>query len=94
MHGKGKMTEENGASYEGEFKNNKMEGQGVKTYANGSSYTGKFKNSLQHGIGEFFSSKTGETTKQEFREGKKWTWTKNTDKEQATNPILHFKTEQ
>lgn len=70
-----------------------MDGQGAKTFANGDVYTGRFKDNLQHGVGQYFTNKTGETNKVEYREGKKWTWSKDTDKEQPVNPILHFKTD-
>ena len=71
------MTYGDGSEYDGNFKNGKMDGQGVKTFANGNVYTGKFKDNLQHGVGQLYNSKTGETTKVEYREGKKWTWAKN-----------------
>ena len=72
-----------------------MDGHGVKTFTNGDVYTGKFKDNLQHGKGELFKHKTGETVKVEYRDGKKWTWgnTKETMAEENTNPILHFKTD-
>ena len=56
------MTNPDGSSYEGEFKNGKMEGQGVKSYSNGNKLTGKFKNNLEHGVGMFFNRKNGTET--------------------------------
>ena len=67
------MTNPDGSSYEGEFKNGKMEGTGTKVYANGNTYTGTFKNNLEHGKGTVFNRKNQTETIKEFREGKPWT---------------------
>ena len=64
------LTSDDGSVYEGQFKMGKMEGQGTKTFVNGDQFSGKFKDNLQHGIGQYFKSKTGQTTKVEYRDGK------------------------
>ena len=40
------LTNEDGTTYEGQFKYGKMEGHGTKTFVNGDQYTGKFKENL------------------------------------------------
>jgi len=65
--------------YEGEFINGKMEGKGVMTWPNGNRYNGMWKNDMQHGPGMFFSAKSGKETPEEWRDGKRWTWTKAGD---------------
>ena len=45
---------ENGAIYEGDFKNDKSHGHGVFTYANGDKYTGDYKDDKRHGKGKYF----------------------------------------
>ena len=85
------MVDDDGSTYEGDFKNGKMDGNGVKTWPSGNVYTGAFRNNLQHGPGKIYKAKTGETKAEEWREGKRWTWTKNDQTEEKVNPILHYK---
>lgn len=77
--GYGVMLWPDNKRYEGEFINGKMEGKGVMTWPNGNRYNGMWKNDMQHGPGMFYSAKTGKETPEEWREGKRWTWTKAGD---------------
>lgn len=83
------LTNDDGTVYDGDFKEGKMDGRGTKIYANGDQFDGKFKENVQHGQGQFFKSKTGEKVKVEFRDGKKWTWSKNNvkSKNNPKNPL-------
>jgi len=45
-----------GASYVGEYKDNKMHGEGTFTWASGSSYVGEYKNDSVHGKGTYTSA--------------------------------------
>lgn len=72
------MTWSDQSYYEGEFLNGKMEGKGTKYWPNGNRYEGLFKNDLQHGPGIAFNKKTGKETPEDWREGKCWSWTKQT----------------
>ena len=65
-----------GTLYQGTFVNGKMEGKGLMTYYNGNSYEGFWRNNLQHGKGIFYNAKTEKVSEEEYREGKKWAWTK------------------
>lgn len=87
--GYGVMLWPDNTRYEGEFLNGKMEGKGIKTWPNGNRYEGMWKNDMQHGPGIFYSAKTGKEKPEEWREGKRWTWTKATTKGgQGTNSVL------
>ena len=44
---------EDGQTYEGEWKNDKIHGQGTFTYANGDKYVGNYKDGERHGQGTF-----------------------------------------
>lgn len=81
----GIMSWPDGSKYEGDFINGKMEGSGTKTFANGNKWTGAWKNNLQHGQGQAYNAKTGVTSKEEYREGKKWTWGHSNMKEVMDN---------
>lgn len=50
---------EDGASYEGQWKENMPNGKGFFNYANGDSYSGLFKNGKRHGHGELFQKGKG-----------------------------------
>lgn len=52
MTGKGKLTFENGDTYEGEFKNGIFHGKGTFTAAAGWTYVGEFNNGLAEGEGK------------------------------------------
>ena len=43
-YGKGKLTELDGTSHHGEWKNGKRDGEGITIYSNGNKYVGTFKN--------------------------------------------------
>jgi len=47
----GVMTDTDGAKYEGEWKDGKMDGQGVCTYTDGAKYEGEWNNNKQNGKG-------------------------------------------
>jgi len=81
-----------GSNYQGTFVNGKMEGKGIMTYANGDTFDGQWKNNLQHGQGTFFNAKTGQISEEEYREGKKWTWTRATPKPETKKRIGFKKT--
>jgi hypothetical protein len=51
--GKGKMTYECGASYEGDFVNDKYEGHGTYTWDDGDNYTGEWKDGKRNGKGAY-----------------------------------------
>ena len=70
------MEMSDGSVYEGNFEDGKFEGAGIMQYPNGSTYEGMWKNNMQHGKGTVYNAKTDTTTEEEFREGKKWAWTK------------------
>lgn len=52
MSGSGKLTFENGDTYEGEFKDGIFHGKGTFTAASGWTYVGEFKNGLADGEGK------------------------------------------
>ncbi|HFI0635201.1 TPA: hypothetical protein ACGO2X_000928 [Streptococcus suis] len=52
MNGQGKLTFENGDSYQGQFKNGIFHGKGTYTSASGWTYTGEFKNGYADGQGK------------------------------------------
>ncbi|MDW8742679.1 hypothetical protein Q7W37_06480 [Streptococcus suis] len=52
IDGKGKLTFENGDTYEGQFKNGSFNGQGTFTSKDGWSYSGRFVNGLADGKGK------------------------------------------
>ena len=84
--GRGVMMWADGSKYEGEFVNGKMEGKGTKTWANGNRYEGMWKNDLQHGHGVAFNSKTNKESAEEWKEGKRWTWTKDSRRGSEAKP--------
>ena len=51
--GKGKITYQSGAVYEGDFVNNKYEGQGTYTWDDGDEYVGQWKDGERNGKGTF-----------------------------------------
>ncbi|HFI0239935.1 TPA: hypothetical protein ACGPBH_001006 [Streptococcus suis] len=52
MNGQGKLTFENGDSYQGQFKNGIFHGKGTYTSASGWTYVGEFKNGYADGQGK------------------------------------------
>ena len=52
-HGQGTLTQSDGTTYTGEWKDGKFHGQGTLTYADGWTYTGEWKLGKQHGQGTF-----------------------------------------
>ncbi|BCP63452.1 hypothetical protein HO404_10150 [Streptococcus suis] len=52
MNGQGKLTFENGDTYEGEFSNGIFNGKGTYKSAQGWTYTGQFKNGYADGKGK------------------------------------------
>ncbi|HFR3977096.1 TPA: hypothetical protein ACHVI3_001220 [Streptococcus suis] len=52
MNGQGKLTFENGDSYQGQFKNGIFHGKGTYTSASGWTYAGEFKNGYADGQGK------------------------------------------
>lgn len=75
--GYGVMIWPDNTRYEGEFVNSKMEGRGTKFWANGNRSEGMWRNDVQHGPGVFYNHKTGSSTNEEWRDGKRWSWTKS-----------------
>jgi len=53
IYGKGKITNSNGTSYEGEIVNGRPHGKGIFTYPDGDKYEGDFVDGLPHGKGIF-----------------------------------------
>ena len=55
-HGQGKLIFEDGAFYEGEFKDDKMHGKGVLFYSPGHpAYEGDWSNDMFHGKGVLYN---------------------------------------
>ena len=51
MHGQGKLTWEDGKTYQGEFKENMRDGFGKFAFGDGRQYEGMWANGKQHGEG-------------------------------------------
>lgn len=66
----GTYTFKSGATYIGEFRDNKLDGQGTYTFANGDKYVGEFKGSLRNGKGTFTDA-NGNKYIGEFKNGKR-----------------------
>ena len=54
--GKGTYYYENGARYEGGWKNDKKQGNGIFSWNNGDRYDGQFDNDVKNGYGNYFIS--------------------------------------
>lgn len=73
--GKGRFERCDGAVYDGEWKEDKMNGRGTFTYANGDVYIGHWKAGAKHGRGEYVYCKESSISKApakyrgEFRNG-------------------------
>lgn len=52
-HGKGKQEWQDGAKYEGDWRNNMAEGEGTFYHANGDIYTGEFYQDRANGFGTY-----------------------------------------
>lgn len=59
MEGYGLRDFEDGANYEGLFKDDLPHGKGVLSYANGDRYSGEFKDGKRHGYGELYQKGKG-----------------------------------
>lgn len=59
MEGYGFRDFEDGAKYEGLFKDDLPHGKGVLNYTNGDSYSGEFKEGQRHGYGELYEKGKG-----------------------------------
>jgi len=68
------MTWPDSSTYEGLFKNGKMEGRGVKLFANGNRYIGDFKNDNMHGSGVWYDIKAQTQRQGEWKDGKRISW--------------------
>ena len=53
FHGKGKIINQDGEMYWGEWKDGEMHGKGTYTYPDGSKYVGEFKDGKEHGEGTY-----------------------------------------
>lgn len=68
MHGFGKLTTNNGATYIGYFANNEFAGRGVHRWPDGSKYDGQWRGSVMHGEGCYWDV-TGKKWKGRFLNG-------------------------
>lgn len=59
MHGNGRLTYGNGASYDGEFRSNFFEGLGTYTWPDGAQYTGLWQGSKAVGKAEYTGPNLG-----------------------------------
>ena len=57
MNGIGKFVFSDNRSYEGEFKDNRIEGYGILKWPDGKIFVGEFKEDMQEGFGVFYSKK-------------------------------------
>ena len=69
-HGSGTYVWENGSTYTGQWRKNKMSGEGTLAFADSSSYKGSFEKGLFHGYGEYIWP-NGNWYKGWFSQGKK-----------------------
>lgn len=71
MEGSGVFTWRDGRRYEGEYTNDKKNGYGEFTWPNGKVYKGMWRDGKQDGEGTLINSKTGDSTKASWLEGKR-----------------------
>ena len=67
-NGQGTYTWANGDTYQGEWKNGKMDGQGTHTDADGANYQGEWKNDLKEGQGTYTWA-NGDTYQGQYKNG-------------------------
>ena len=70
-NGRGMVTNSDGSTYDGEWRDGKWHGRGKMTGKDGSTYEGEFRDNKRHGRGKLQLTLTGSTYEGEFRDNKR-----------------------